>query len=159
MNKDGHSSSTSMRVGIELCLCLSGCVLASSLSLFSHRSAYQPRPDLDLSFRPPATPSDSLRFSSAPFRIASHDPCCRVLLNQFPTTDCVRGLSQPAHAADTRAPQVLEDRGREALCAFTHTHLAFSLCRPSHITTNKDIDIKMISKKDTMLQCRYTTSD
>jgi hypothetical protein len=122
-NEDGHSSSTSTRVGIEYCLRSSGCVSASSLSLFSHQSAYQPRPDLDLSFRPPATPSDSFRLPSDPFRIASRDPCCRVLLNRSPTTDCVRGFSQPAHAADTRAPQVLEDRSREALRAFAHTCL------------------------------------
>ena len=45
-----YSSSASLQVAIEFCLCLSGCDLASFFPSLPRQSAYRPRPDLVLSF-------------------------------------------------------------------------------------------------------------
>ena len=49
-NRFVYSSSTSTQVGIEFCLCSSGCVLAPLSLLLAHQIAHQPHPDLVLLF-------------------------------------------------------------------------------------------------------------
>ena len=76
MSKCAHSSSTSTRVGIELCLCSSGCDASPRFLLLLHQSASRPRPDLFLSFHvavllpaAPSVPDSPFRHALSIFRI------------------------------------------------------------------------------------------
>ena len=76
MSKCAHSSSTSTRVGIELCLCSSGCDASPRFLLLLHQSASRPRPDLFLSFHAavllpavPSVPDSPFRHTLSVFRI------------------------------------------------------------------------------------------
>ena len=109
--------------------------------LLSRRSAYQPRPNLVLSFRSPVTPVIPSGPQS-PFRIASLHPRCRILRDRSPMTHCVQSFFQPAHAADTRVPRSSQiAAGRRFAPSPTlncFSFALFSFCTPGRSTTTKD---------------------
>ena len=108
-----------MRVGIEFGLWSSGCaaVTLSFISLTSSLpAAHQPSSFL---FAHPPHPFDSFG-PFGPFRIAPCDPCCHVLRKPFAHDQLRVRLFAARPRSWLSGPQVLIDRGREALRAFAH---------------------------------------